>query len=278
MNREERIARYEGILDRAEAAARRMEEALDACEGIRDDLRALEAYYTSPAWKEDYDADAAGLLPAGLRRGVLSEDGIDHVLERFRELKDRLARVPAEETAIGNESERPRGKLILISGSPCVGKTAVGKRLFGRYENSAYLDGDWCWCVNPFSVADRRLRNGDRSMSFVLSNYLDSGFEYVFFASVVLTDPRVRENILAGVTASGYETVGFTLTCSEETLKQRHDRRGDKGETDFRWLRLPPCPGDIVIDTDGKTVRDVVREMARHIDGATGRSPATGGL
>ena len=65
-----------------------------------------------------------------------------------------------------------RKKLILISGSPCVGKTAVGTRLFESYDNSAYLDGDWCWCVHPFSVTDSRLRNGDRSMSFVLSNYL----------------------------------------------------------------------------------------------------------
>ena len=85
-----------------------------------------------------------------------------------------------------------RKNLILISGSPCVGKTAVGTRLFENYDNSAYLDGDWCWCVHPFSVADSRLRNGDKSMSFVLSNYLDSGFEYVFFTSVVRTDPMIR--------------------------------------------------------------------------------------
>ena len=74
-------------------------------------------------------------------------------------------------------------KLILISGSPCVGKTAVGTRLFERYDNSAYLDGDWCWCVHPFSVADKRLRNGDRNMSYILSTYLDSDFAYVFFTS-----------------------------------------------------------------------------------------------
>ncbi len=87
-------------------------------------------------------------------------------------------------------------KLILLSGSPCVGKTTVGQYLFEQYENSAYLDGDWCWCVNPFSVRDKRLRNGDKNMSFVLSNYLTSGFDYVFFASVVLTDSKIRENIL----------------------------------------------------------------------------------
>ena len=30
-------------------------------------------------------------------------------------------------------------KLILISGSPCVGKTAAGTRLFESFDNSAYL-------------------------------------------------------------------------------------------------------------------------------------------
>ena len=159
-----------------------------------------------------------------------------------------------------------RKKLILISGSPCVGKSAVGTRLFEGYDNSAYLDGDWCWCVHPFSVMDPRLRNGDKSMSFVLSNYLDSGFEYVFFTSVVLTDAKIRESILNGITAKDYDVIGFTLTCSEETLKKRHDRRGDKGETNYYWLRLPPCLGDIVIDTDDKRVQDVVREMKHHID------------
>ena len=159
-------------------------------------------------------------------------------------------------------------KLILISGSPCVGKTAVGARLFERYDNSAYLDGDWCWCVHHFSAADPRLRLGDRSMSFVLSNYLEAGFEYVFFTSVVLTDPRIREGILQGITAVNYDVIGFTLTCSEETLVKRHDRRGDRGETDFRWLRLPPCPGDIPVDTEGKSIREVVGEMKKLIDTA----------
>ena len=157
-------------------------------------------------------------------------------------------------------------KLILISGSPCVGKTAAGTRLFESYDNSAYLDGDWCWCVHPFSVADSRLRNGDRSMSYVLSNYLESEFEYVFFTSVVLTDPKIREGILNGISSKDYKVIGFTLTCSEETLKKRHDRRGDQGETDYHWLHLQPYPGDIVIDTENKSIREIVKEMKQHID------------
>ena len=156
-------------------------------------------------------------------------------------------------------------KLILLSGSPCVGKTTVGKYLFEHYENSAYLDGDWCWCVNPFSVKDKRLRNGDKSMSFVLSNYLTSGFDYVFFASVVLTDNKIRENILKDITATDYEVIGFTLTCSEETLIKRHSKRGDQGNTNFHWLHLLPYPTDIVINTDNKPVQRIAQELNRYI-------------
>ena len=96
----ERIARYEEILDRAERVARQMEEAIAAFEGIRDDLNELERYYTGPEWKEDFEADEAGLLPKELKRGVLSEDGIDSVLERFREFRSRRVRTSAKALVI----------------------------------------------------------------------------------------------------------------------------------------------------------------------------------
>ncbi len=46
----------------------------------------------------------------------------------------------------------------------------------------------------------------------------------------------------------------------------RHGQRGDKGEVSFRWLKLPPYPGDLVINTDHKTVRQIAREMKLIID------------
>lgn len=78
-------------------------------------------------------------------------------------------------------SNKLQQKLIIIAGSPCVGKTTVTEKLFTSYENSAFFDGDWAWCVNPFSVDDPRLRNGDKTMSFALSTYLNSSFDYIFF-------------------------------------------------------------------------------------------------
>ena len=157
-------------------------------------------------------------------------------------------------------------KLILITGSPCVGKTAVAERLFEAYENSAYFDGDWAWCVNPFSLADPRLRNGDKTMSFALSTYLKSDFDYVIFSSVVVIGEKVRKAILKDITFKRYTAIAFTLKCSESTLAQRHRKRGDSNEVSFHWLRMEPHPGDHVIDTDGKTIEQIVGEIKSLID------------
>lgn len=83
MDREEqlrRISHYEALLDEAIAG---LESGggpgLEAC------LKQLEEYYVSPLWKRDYADDEAGLLPPQLKRGVLSQDGIDGVLQAARD-------------------------------------------------------------------------------------------------------------------------------------------------------------------------------------------------
>ena len=157
-------------------------------------------------------------------------------------------------------------KLIIITGSPCVGKTAVAQSLFESYENCAYFDGDWAWCVNPFSLNDPRLRNGDKTMSFALSTYLNSNFDYVIFSSVVVLGEDIREPILKDITAENYTTIAFTLTCSENTLVERHKKRGDNNEVSFEWLKMKPHPGDYVINTDNKTVNQIAAEIKHIVD------------
>ena len=63
-----RIAHYEKIMQETE-------------NGSTELLKALSDYYSSSAWKRDYAADEAGLLPKDMKRGVLSEDGIYNLLE-----------------------------------------------------------------------------------------------------------------------------------------------------------------------------------------------------
>ncbi len=54
------------------------------------DITALKAYYGSELWKQDYADDEAGRLPADLKRGVLSEDGLWNLLSDASELNKRL--------------------------------------------------------------------------------------------------------------------------------------------------------------------------------------------
>ena len=90
MEQTERIRRMEQRLDRSAAAVMALSAALDRYEEVKEDISALEAYYGSETWKQDFADDEAGLLPPSLKRGVLSEDGIWNLLTDARELVKRL--------------------------------------------------------------------------------------------------------------------------------------------------------------------------------------------
>ncbi|MCI9337393.1 MAG: hypothetical protein HFH93_07625 [Lachnospiraceae bacterium] len=79
-------------------------------------------------------------------------------------------------------------------------------------------------------------------------------------------DKTIREAILKDITATDYSVIGITLTCSEETLRERHKKRGDANECSFFWLHLEPHKGDHVINTDHKSVRQIVDEIKGIVD------------
>ena len=90
--RMDRITHYEEIMDRIIRVVKLDGITPGVYESVLPELKELEAYYTSPEWQEDYAADEAGLLPEGLKRGVLSQDGISDLLDRFRDLKTQPTR------------------------------------------------------------------------------------------------------------------------------------------------------------------------------------------
>ena len=80
----------EQSMERASAAVTELSAALRNYAAVQDDLAALNAYYGSDEWKNDFADDEAGLLPATLKRGVLSEDGLWNLLANHRELTERI--------------------------------------------------------------------------------------------------------------------------------------------------------------------------------------------
>ena len=68
----ERVEHYERLFDEAAIS-------LDP-----EKLAALNTYYTSGEWRDDYEADERCELPPDLKRGVLSQDGLYDLLERVK--------------------------------------------------------------------------------------------------------------------------------------------------------------------------------------------------
>ena len=127
--------------------------------------------------------------------------------------------------------------------------------------NSAHLDGDWLWNVNPFSLDDPRLRDGDESMSFALGRYLKSKFDYVIFSSCIVVDKEIRDTIFANINYKDFRVIGFTLTCSKEVLKERHYGQGATYEVAYSWLKMKTYPNDYLIQTDNKNIKEVSEEI-----------------
>jgi hypothetical protein len=56
---------------------------------LQEKIEILIQYYESEQWKNDYSADERGELPADLKRGVLSEDGVYNLLNDIDSLKKK---------------------------------------------------------------------------------------------------------------------------------------------------------------------------------------------
>jgi len=85
-----RIRKMERSLNRSTVAVKRLSTALDKWDAIQDDIAALDEYYGSGEWRQDFEDDETGKLPQDLKRGVLSEDGIWNLLADCKELKNRM--------------------------------------------------------------------------------------------------------------------------------------------------------------------------------------------
>lgn len=79
-DRIERVTRMEQVFDAVSGAF--YDDPASVCEdpAVADMYRELVAYYESPQWRSDYDCDDRGELPADLKRGVLSQDGVYNLI------------------------------------------------------------------------------------------------------------------------------------------------------------------------------------------------------
>ena len=86
MDRINRIREMEDRLKRVSRWGDLLSSAWGQLPSVQSDAYELASYYESDLWMEDYEADEAGELPADVKRGVLSEDGLYNLLAEYENL------------------------------------------------------------------------------------------------------------------------------------------------------------------------------------------------
>lgn len=90
----ERIKYMEAVFDSLRTAVDGKQKPQDAL------LQELMDYYENGRWLHDYQLDEQGLLPAGLKRGVLSEDGVYNLLSDIKALNEESMRANIRPAAV----------------------------------------------------------------------------------------------------------------------------------------------------------------------------------
>lgn len=161
--------------------------------------------------------------------------------------------------------------LIFINGPMGVGKTAVCRVLLERLTPGVYLDGDWCWNMNPFQVTDETKSMVIDNITALLSRFLAcSELDYVIFGWV-MHRPEIVQSILERLKLNGVKVFRYTLLCSEQTLRQRIERDIQAGvrsrdvlERSLAYLPLYDSQDTVKIMTDGRFAQETAEIIQRN--------------
>ena len=163
-------------------------------------------------------------------------------------------------------------KLLIINGTMGVGKSTVCNILFKMLNNSVYLDGDWCWNMNPFVVSDENKEMVINNISYLLKSYLNnSGYKYIILCWVI-QDEAIFKQILDKLNGFDFELHKISLVCSEESLKNRLSldvengiRKDDVINRSIERISLYEKMDTVKIDVSNITPQDAAKKICEMV-------------
>jgi hypothetical protein len=112
-------------------------------------------------------------------------------------------------------------EFYLISGTMGVGKTTTCLELKKRMHNCVFLDGDWCWDMNPFRVTEETKHMVIENICFLLNNFIKcSAYANIIFCWV-MHEQSIIDNILSRLTTVDCRIHSISLVCSMQALETR---------------------------------------------------------
>lgn len=166
-------------------------------------------------------------------------------------------------------------KLIIINGTMGVGKSVTSRELNKSLNNSVWLDGDWCWMMNPFLVNDENKTMVINNITYLLRSFINnSSIQYIIFNWVIHTED-IFDTILEPLKDLEFDVIKITLTCSEEALKNRIGKDIGVNLRDescinrsLQRLELYKNMSTIKLDTSKLSIAEVVEKIVKIVKDA----------
>lgn len=110
--------------------------------------------------------------------------------------------------------------IIMINGTMGVGKTTVCRELQKIIPKNVFLDGDWCWDMNPFIVTEETKTMVVNNISYLLNSFLNcSEYDNIIFCWV-MDEQSILDEVLSRLNTSGCKVFTFSLVCSPKKLQE----------------------------------------------------------
>lgn len=157
-------------------------------------------------------------------------------------------------------------RLIIINGVMGVGKSVTSRALNQKLSNSVWLDGDWCWMMDPFVVNDITKEMVIDNITYQLNNFINSKqFEHIIF-NWVIDEEYIYDEVIKRL--APIDIYKITLMCSKETLSNRINQDIKAGLRDEDNLNRSLSKyqkyqdlNSIKIDTDNKQIDTIIKEI-----------------
>ena len=120
--------------------------------------------------------------------------------------------------------------VYLIGGPMGIGKSTICNQLNQDLDRSVFLDGDWCWNMDPFIVNQDTENMVLDNITHCLNNFIHTpGIENIIFCWV-MHKQDIIDQIIQKLDTEGVDIHLISLICEKEELIKRMliDRRDNQ--------------------------------------------------
>ena len=156
--------------------------------------------------------------------------------------------------------------VYLIGGPMGIGKSTICNQLNQDLDHSVFLDGDWCWNMDPFIVNQDTKNMVLDNITHCLNNFIHTpGIENIIFCWV-MHKQDIIDKIIQKLDTEGVDIHLISLICEKEELIKRMliDRRDNQTiRKSLQYLELYKDLDTQKIDVTTLDVRKTIDKMKR---------------